>query len=193
VRNVILGFIFLLLISASLAQTSRRHPQRSSGPTETQKQQFANDQEAINALHDDDIKGSMSLNADTLESLWTDDVVTIAPGEPPVVGREANRAKLDKAIEQMREVEILAYDEQFQEVRVEGDLAYEYGTISGRTRPFKGGAETSYKYNVLRLLTRQPDGSWKIARSMYNDATPPAAKPAEPTKPAEPQQNKLKD
>lgn len=192
-RRITLIVVLLTSTSFSFAQTTKRpKPHRTTESTSAQKQQFADDQEAINALHDKDIQASLALDANALESLWTDDIVTIAPGGPPVVGRAANRARLDKVVEQMKSTEILAYNEQFQEVQVVGDWAFEYGAITGRTRPFAGGKETHLAINVLRVLKRQPDETWKIARSIYNDATPPPAKP-EPPKPVEEKRNKLED
>jgi uncharacterized protein (TIGR02246 family) len=180
----------LLIAIPSFAQTKRST--RRSEATPAQKQQFADDQEAINALHDKDIQASLALDADALQSLWADDIVTIAPGGPPIVGKAANRAALDKHIEEMRSTEILAYNEQFQEIQVVGDWAFEYGTITGRTRPFKGGQEQQLQFNVMRILKRQPDTTWRIARSIYNDATPVPTTPEQP-KSKKDDRNKLED
>jgi ketosteroid isomerase-like protein len=188
------SIVLILLASLAFPQSAKRHTTRTPAPTTQQKQQFADDMKTINNLHDRDIRASMALDADELEALWTDDIVTIHPGGPPISGKQANSKKLREGIEQMKSEEILAYNEQFQEVRISGDYAFEYGTITGRTRPFSGGKETAYEFNVLRVLQRLPDGTWKIARSIYNDALPPAAqpKPAEAAKPPE-DKNKLKD
>ncbi|HWR14562.1 MAG TPA: nuclear transport factor 2 family protein [Terriglobales bacterium] len=170
----ILYSLILLAIFVPLATAQRKAPaHRSTAPSATQKQQFAEDQEAINDLHSRDIEASIALDADRLQSLWTDDVVMIHPGEPPIVGRDANMKKLQQHIDEMKSTEMLAYDEQFQEVHIIADTAYEWGVITGRTRPFSGGEEHPFRYNVMRILKRQPDGSWKIARSIYNDAVPP--------------------
>ena len=189
-----IALIALLLITIpGFAQKAKR-PQAShrNEPTTAQKQQFADDQEAINALHDKDIQASLALDADALQSLWADDIVTIAPGGPPIVGKSANRAALDKHIEEMRSTEVLAYNEQFQEIQVVGDWAFEYGTITGRTRPFKGGQEQQLQFNVMRILKRQPDTTWRIARSIYNDATPAPKVPEKP-QPKKDDHNKLED
>lgn len=194
-----LQILFALLIVASFAFAQAKRPESSPSPkhalpqTVEQKQQIQDDMEAIQSLHNKDIDASMALDENALESLWTDDIVTMHPAQPPVMGKAANIAKLQADIEQMKGQEILAFNEEWQEVRIAGDWAYEWGTISGRTRPYNERSETSYRYNAVRILQRQPDGSWKIARSIYNDALPTA-----PPKPIEkPQEkkddNKLKD
>jgi ketosteroid isomerase-like protein len=116
----------------------------------------------------------------------------MAPGGPAVVGRAANNKKLEDAAEKLRATEILAFDEQWQEIRIQGDWAYEWGSMSGRMHPFAGGKEIDYKLNVMRVLNRQPDGTWKIARSIYNDATPDANSSLEPAKPEE-KKDRLKE
>jgi ketosteroid isomerase-like protein len=192
---MLLLLIALILSLPCFAQAKRttRPPQRhvpAGSPAE--KQQRQDDMEAISALHNRDIQASMALDEPTLESLWTDDIVTMHPGSPAMVGKSANVARLHAGIEGMKNQEVLAYNEEFQEIRIQGDWAYEWGTITGRTRPFSGGNETAYRFNVMRVLQRQPDGAWKVARSIYNDAEPTSApKPEEKPKPDD--KNKLKD
>jgi ketosteroid isomerase-like protein len=194
VRSIHIFILILFLAGLTTAQTSRRTtPRRTSDASAAQKQQLQDDMEAIQSLHNKDIEASLALDEPALESLWTDDIVTMNPGAPPVVGKAANVARLKAQVEQMKNQEIMAYNEQFQEVRIENDWAYEWGAITGRTRPFSGGNETSYQFNVVRILQRQPDGSWKIARTIYNDAQPSGPpKPAE-EKPKPDDRNKLKD
>lgn len=174
------------------AQQHKQHPRPQSEAE--QQQQIEDDKIAIQKLHDRDIQASLALDVEQLESLWTNDIVTMAPGGPAVVGLEANSKKLEASAAQLRSMEILAFDEQWQEIRIQGDWAYEWGTMSGRMRPFSGGKETDYLLNVMRVLNRQPDGTWKIARSIYNDAKPPEkqAEPA-PAKPEEQKKDRLKD
>jgi len=196
VRSLSSILVILLLACLAAGQSARRSAssQRQSASTSQAKQQLQDDMEAIQALHNKDIEASLALDEGALESIWTDDIVTMHPGAPAVVGKAANIEKLQAGIEQMKGQEILAYNEQFQEVRIDGDWAYEWGTISGRTRPFTGGNESSYHFNVMRILQRQPDGSWKVARSIYNDAEPPAPQKAEEEKPQpKKDENKLKD
>jgi uncharacterized protein (TIGR02246 family) len=191
-NRVIISLLLLTLALPGFAQTRRRPAPRQQEPSAEQKQQFADDQEAINALHDKDIEANIALDPDKLESLWTDDIVSIYAGGPPVVGRDANSKRLHEQVEQMKSQEILAFNEEFQEVRIIADEAYEWGLVTARTRPMAGGAEKNFRLNMMRILKRQPDGTWRIARVMYNGATPPPqAKAPEPPKPED--KNKLKD
>lgn len=184
--------MLLALSSFSFTQSAKRKPTTRPASSTTQKQ-LSEDMQAINDLHDRDIRASIALDANALESLWTEDIVTMHPGGPPIVGKAANVKKLREGIEQMKSQEILAYNEEFQEVRIEGDYAFEWGVITGRTHPFAGGQESTYRFNVMRVLKREPDGSWKISRSIYNDQLPIAPpKPAEQPKQQE-EKNKLKE
>jgi ketosteroid isomerase-like protein len=189
-QSSLLALVFLMVVTPTFAQPGQR---AARGQSEAeQKQQIEDDKAAIQKLHDADIDASLALDTNALEALWTDDIVTMAPGAPPVVGREANTKRLEAEVAKLRSTQVLAFDEQWQEVRIEGDWAYEWGSMSGRLQPFSGGKETDYKLNVVRILNRQPDGTWKIARSIYNDAEGPA-KAEVPVKPEEPKKDRLKD
>jgi ketosteroid isomerase-like protein len=188
-RTVSLFLLFGLIILPCAAQ--RRSSPRQQSQAEAQ-QQLEEDKIAIQKLHDLDIQASLALDVPKLEALWTDDIVTMAPGAPAAVGRTANNKKLEEAADKLRATEILAFDEQWQEIRIQGDWAYEWGTMSGRMRPFAGGKEIDYTLNVMRVLNRQADGTWKIARSIYNEATPEANSPLEPAKPEE-KKDRLKE
>lgn len=188
--SLLLSIVLLSIALPSTAQ-KRQHPSQSQAE---QQQQLEDDKAAIQKLHDKDIEASLALDAPKLEALWTDDVVIMPPNSPAVVGRDANTKRLEASIDKMKSFEILGFDEQWQEVRIEGDWAYEWGTMSGRMRPFSGGKEIDYTVNVMRILNRQADGSWKIARSIYNNAIPEtAAKTPEPKKPEQDDKDRLKN
>lgn len=184
----LLAFLLVVAVTTAFAQRNHRteHPQSEAA----QQQQIEDDKVAIQKLHDADITASLALDTQALEALWTNDIVTMSPGGPAVVGLEANSKKLEAEVDKLKTTQVLGFDEQWQEVRIEGDWAYEWGTMSGRLQPFTGGKETDYKRNVMRILNRQPDGTWKIARSIYNDAEPEKAA-AEEKKPEEKKENKL--
>jgi ketosteroid isomerase-like protein len=126
------------------------------------------DLEAINALHQRDMEASKKWDVDTLVSLWSDDIVTLTQGEPPVIGKDANRAAILRLREESSEVQITDYILSFNEVKVAGDWAFEWGTYSGTVKPVAGGDAIRTTGKVIRVLKKDSNGSWKIARAMYD-------------------------
>jgi ketosteroid isomerase-like protein len=53
-----------------------------------------------------------------------------------------------------------------EEITISGDYAFEWGAYRGVVRPRAGGDEMSYSGKLMRILQRQPDGSWKMHRTM---------------------------
>ncbi|HXZ80545.1 MAG TPA: DUF4440 domain-containing protein [Terriglobales bacterium] len=181
--------VFFTLASAVIAwpQTkSSRAPAPKSRPlTQDQK----DDQRAIEMLHEKDIRYNAADDLDGISSLWTEDVVTLPPNAAPVVGREASLEYFKNSRKQNPTEEILSFDEQWNEIRISGDWAWEWGTISSRVRPASTeNREVQLNYKVVRVLQRQPDGSWLIARSIWNNAALQESKAAAPEekKPAQP-------
>lgn len=126
------------------------------------------DLEAINALHQRDMEASKKWDVDTLVSLWSDDIVTLTQGEPPLIGKDANRAAILRLREESQEVQITDYILSFNEVRISGDWAFEWGTYSGTVKPVAGGDAIRTTGKVIRVLKKDADGAWKIARAMYD-------------------------
>jgi ketosteroid isomerase-like protein len=139
----------------------------SCGPAKPGESASSADMEAINRLHQRDIDASKAWDVETLVSLWADDIVTLPPDGPPVIGKDANRASLLRMRDASADLKITAYDLSFSEIRVVGDWAFEWGTFSGSTEPVRGGPPFRSEGKLLRVLKRQPDG-WKIARTIYN-------------------------
>jgi ketosteroid isomerase-like protein len=126
------------------------------------------DLEAIEALHATDAAAALAWDMETLRSLLSPDAVLMPPGEDwqRGAGLEAQydaRAHLD--------VEVLEYAFDFEDVRVVGDYAFEWGTATGAMRGAGGEVERA-TLELLRVLQRQPDGSWKVHRAMWNEAGP---------------------
>ena len=63
-------------------------------------------------------------------------------------------------------VEILGAGFEIQEVKVLGDRAFQWGTYQQRLRPRAGGEAVRTSGKLMRILQRQPDGSWKIYRTI---------------------------
>ena len=59
----------------------------------------------------------------------------------------------------------LAYEEDWKERRILGEEACEWGEI-GVTARLPDGKETTQTVYAIRVLRRQQDGSWKVARAI---------------------------
>ena len=113
-----------------------------------------------------------SVNAGDVEgwiSLWTDDGIQMRPNSPSIVGKEAIRARRESAAELFSvEMEIIN-----EEVQTSGDWAIARGIYTAVLTPKAGGEETFVDGKYMTLLQRQPDGSWKIYRDIFNSNVPP--------------------
>lgn len=163
----------IALFSSALAAQktpAKRPTTRPPARADAQRQATeAEDREAIEQLHQDDIAGSLAFDIDKLTGTWDDEIVSMPPNSKPIVGKEANHAFLESQRKAMANVEILGYEETWDEVRVMGDYAYEYGSIRSRIRPANAKDETPLEYNAMRVLKKQPSGAWKIYRTIWND------------------------
>jgi len=64
-------------------------------------------------------------------------------------------------------VEILEYGQDFKEVKIVGDWAFEWGLFFGKSRPL-GGEIVRAKAKLFRVLRRDEEGDWKCARSIFH-------------------------
>jgi len=133
----------------------------------------AQDSGAIERLHEQDVAAAKAGDIATLATLWTDDAVALPPGEQPVIGIAAIREWLKKGQDSGGRFEITEYRIDFQETRVLGDETIEWGRTRVSMRPIGGQGSMTISGNILRVLRRQPDGTWKVARAIWN-MDPPA-------------------
>ncbi len=147
-----------------------------SGPSQSSSDAHsASDRAAIERLHQKDIAAAKVNDVDTLATLWTDDAVALPPGEQPVIGIDAIRAWLNKGRMDTDKVEITEYAMDFKEVHVAGNEAYEWARTSITMKPKGAPAGMRASGNLMRVLRRQPDGSWKVARAIWNMEKPSPA------------------
>ncbi len=177
-RSAWLAFLVvgISIVCAAQARPPRR-PAKAPAAAAQSRQQFEEDQKAIAELQQRDIQASMAFDIDELLSLWTDDGVLLPPDHAPVIGRDALRQYYEEQKKRLGSNDILAYDENWEEVQISGDLGYQWGTITARIKPPTGTNETNAAVHAIRVLKRQPDGSWLVSRAIWNNApAPPAPK-----------------
>ena len=99
---------------------------------------------------------------------FADDAVFMAPNRESSRGREGIREWHAGGFSAGSFKEFKGTTE---DVMVGGDLAVETGTYAFRLQPRKGGEITDTgKYVVV--WNRQPDGSWKVVRDIFNSDLP---------------------
>lgn len=113
-----------------------------------------------------------AVNASDVEAIlagMTDDAIYLPPGAPHVQGKAALRKLLLPIYEQI-DAEVAMRPA---ETVIAGDWAWEWGHLSGTTRLLAGGEPTRFEGKYIYVYQRQVDGSWKIARDIYNENTLP--------------------
>lgn len=138
----------------------------SSGDSTAQEQV---DVQAIDALSKKDIAACMKDDVDTLCSLWTDDGVLLMPGAPPLVGKKAICGMLQQQKASAKGAFTTGYTEEWQEVRMVGNYAWQWGEMS-QTQADTAGKQQTTRVNAIRILRREKDGSWKVARAAVTPA-----------------------
>jgi ketosteroid isomerase-like protein len=122
----------------------------------------------IEEMHKADKEASKKGDFTKLITLLTDDCVLLAPDSPPIAGKDAIQEYFDTQKELLRDIEILEYTHDFQEIKIVGKWAYEWGYFSNTAKPASGGELIKGKGKLFRILELQQDGSWKVARSIWN-------------------------
>jgi uncharacterized protein (TIGR02246 family) len=121
-----------------------------------------NDLRAIDVVNRRDVQFALANDADMMMSQWTDDIVLLQSGAPIMRGRAA----IAEVFRSVESPEVIDYVLDVQEVKVLGDYAFQWGAYRYSMRPRGGGETVQTSGKIMRILQRQPDGSWKIHRGM---------------------------
>ena len=156
----------VLLVSSAGSQSARR----KAPAAEPQGSRAADDKAAIGRLQERAIAANVAFDVTALVALWAEDGVLLAPQHEPIIGKSQLRGFYEAQHEAQANAEVLAYEEQWQEVRMVGDYAFQWGQVRSRTRSGQTKAENSVVLNAMRVLKREADGGWVIARAVYNEA-----------------------
>ena len=138
--------------------------------SQAKKPSSAEDEAAITEFNKRYLKAINDGDSATLASLTTPEHIMIAPGRPPIVGKEANDAANARAAQTFKIEETWAPVETF----ISGDLAYQRGTFTVGATPKAGGTTRNTRGTFLRIYKRQADGSWRMVRDMFNSDQPAA-------------------
>lgn len=101
--------------------------------------------------------------------MWVEDGIRLPPGEAAVVGKDNILAR-NSAVFEPFDVSMSITNE---EVVAEGNWAYARGVYEATLTPKAGGEDIKVDGKYVTILQKQPDGTWKIYRDIFNSNVPP--------------------
>jgi uncharacterized protein (TIGR02246 family) len=133
----------------------------------------SDDEQAIRKLFADWKVAIKNKDVPRLLTFITDDSVFLTSNTPPLKGKKAVESLYRNIFAGFNvEQEITT-----EEIEVDGDRAFTWGTDALTLTPLTGGNLTKLKGYGMSILQRQPDGSWRVMRGI-NNMTPETSKPA---------------
>ncbi|NBC03051.1 MAG: SgcJ/EcaC family oxidoreductase [Bacteroidetes bacterium] len=148
-------FVLSLIFTLFLSCTNETPPAEQS----TEK-----DKEMITAVSNDRAEAFNNSDAAGIAEHFTEDAILMAPGVPAMEGREAVRNYYQSIFDQY-ETELDSY---YEEIKIDGDLAYGRGVAKVTLIPKNGTESSSSTSKYLNILQRQPDGTWKTTHDIWN-------------------------
>ena len=156
--------LFPVLLVLSVAQACSE----SSEPSE---RSHTEDVRRIETISAERAKAFNAEDAEAIARHFAPDAVLMPPGQPADTGRAAV-ASYYRDIFDTYEVSLSS---RYEEVRVEGDLAYGRGIATVTLTPEDGGETTTSTSKYLNILERRPDGSWTTTHDIWNANAGPSS------------------
>lgn len=103
-------------------------------------------------------------NAAGIAKYFTEDAYLMAPDKETQTGKESVEAYYQSIFDEF-ETEL---ESGYEEVKVDGDLAYGRGFAKVVLIPKNGGETIRSTSKYLNILERQKDGSWKTTHDIWN-------------------------
>ena len=130
----------------------------------------SDDAEAIRRTNNFYAEMLVAGDVDALMTLYDENAVLFPPNESPLKGKESIRASWEAYFADWDTIEARSV---IDEIMVFGDWAYGHGHYRGRSR---STADERVVFEALKysgMWRRKSDGSWVIARDMFNMDTAP--------------------
>jgi len=106
---------------------------------------------------------------DQFMSLWTEDGILMPPNGPAVIGKDQIRVRTIGRFDQFT----FDLNGTEAEVEVAGGWAFTRGNYTITVTPKEGGQPAFIDGKYISILERQPDGSWKMHRGIFNSNVVP--------------------
>ncbi len=122
------------------------------------------DELAVNSVIDQEAAAIAAGDFKRYLALLSEEAVFMPPNSPEKSGEELRRW----LAEFLENVAVKYHSMCHEETRVAGELAYHVFKCSWTATPKSGNKPALLHFKGLHLLRRQPDGSWKITREIWN-------------------------
>ena len=162
-----LGVLALLLLLACSPSTPAADT-ATSAATSTAPDTAA-DKAAVAKVHDVLEGAYRTSDCVAMVSVAANDAVFEPPNTPSAKGVDAIRAWCLPLYAQMKTKSLTVSNK---EIDVSGDLAVDRGDYDWVLTPVKGGADVRSVGRYVTIWHRQPDGSWKTTRLIWNSSEP---------------------
>jgi len=155
----------LVVVGAGWVLSSRglSNPRAASASTSA-------DLQGIERLHKRDIDATLAHDPKALADLFTEDAVLLEPGSAAVVGKPAILAENQKDQAEHPSAKVVSYKPDIKDLQVVDGWAFEWDYFDASYKESEKAEVKRFRAKALRILRRQPDGSWKFARVMWNVA-----------------------
>jgi ketosteroid isomerase-like protein len=100
-----------------------------------------------------------------LSSCYIDDAIQFPPNRSPLVGWTEIQESLERELDGIT----FSSEVQISKIVIFGVFAYTWGSYQGASSSDSGGAPTTTSGSFLDVLTKQSDGSWRIACSAWSN------------------------
>jgi uncharacterized protein (TIGR02246 family) len=126
------------------------------------------DKAAIQSLLDEAVAAENAGDLAGFVGGVADDAVWLPPNEPPAVGKEAVRGYMRSFFDQFN----INGTTSTEEIQVVGDWAFVRGIWTYTLTPKGSGDPQEQSSSFVLIVRRQPDGSWKWSRAIWNSNLP---------------------
>lgn len=168
--QMIMALIFLLCFTFCCQQTDE------VADAVEFKASIEADKRALEMVREMELSAFNSGDVGGFLSVCTEDVVFDAPNSPATEGEDAVRAMLEASFARNDyDGSVYSVDEQ---VLIE-DWAFDRGVWIEKRIPKDGGEPNQISFGILQIYKRLDDGSWKLARSIWNKKGLPIPLPKE--------------
>jgi ketosteroid isomerase-like protein len=129
------------------------------------------DRSAVDKAHQGFLAAMRANDCTALLRQLADDAVFVPPNEPNAAGKTAIRAWCEAAFRDAKTAAVTVSD---RGVTVAADWAIEHGKFDWSLAPVAGGGVVHVQGSFVAIWHRQPDGSWKMTRDIWNSSQPAA-------------------